>query len=201
MNDATLLGLKPRSIQIFNALVAAYLESGQPIGSKTLAQRLRLDLSPASIRSNMSDLEQAGLLFAPHTGAAADAAGAERQYRVARRLAAEGSPDAAAALQKVIELDPEGRLADDALLEQALLEPLPRWPEGLGRIDADAARRALGLIDRLLTQVPRGDRVPEARSSSCTSPARPLIPGKGYCLHIESSNTPGEVHQCRAAKN
>jgi len=69
MNDATLLGLKPRAIQIFNALVAAYLESGQPIGSKTLAQRLRLDLSPASIRSNMSDLEQAGLLFAPYTSA------------------------------------------------------------------------------------------------------------------------------------
>ena len=69
MNDATLLGLKPRALEIFNALVTAYLESGQPIGSKTLAQRLRHDLSPASIRSNMSDLEQAGLLFAPHTSA------------------------------------------------------------------------------------------------------------------------------------
>lgn len=69
MNDATLLGLKPRAIEIFNALVAAYLESGQPIGSKTLAQRLRLDLSPASIRSNMSDLEAAGLLFSPHISA------------------------------------------------------------------------------------------------------------------------------------
>ncbi len=69
MNDATLLGLKPRAIEIFNALVAAYLESGQPIGSKTLAQRLRLDLSPASIRSNMSDLEAVGLLFSPHISA------------------------------------------------------------------------------------------------------------------------------------
>ena len=69
MNDATLLGLKPRAIEIFNALVAAYLESGQPIGSKTLAQRLRLDLSSASIRSNMSDLEAAGLLFSPHISA------------------------------------------------------------------------------------------------------------------------------------
>ncbi|MDC2981650.1 heat-inducible transcriptional repressor HrcA [SAR116 cluster bacterium] len=67
MNDATLLGLKPRAFEIFNALVTAYLGSGQPIGSKTLAQRLRHDLSPASIRSNMSDLEQAGLLYAPHT--------------------------------------------------------------------------------------------------------------------------------------
>ena len=69
MNDATLLGLKPRALEIFNALVTAYLESGQPTGSKTLAQRLRHDLSPASIRSNMSNLEQAGLLFAPHTSA------------------------------------------------------------------------------------------------------------------------------------
>ncbi len=69
MNDATLLGLKPRALEIFNALVNAYLGSGQPIGSKTLAQRLRHDLSPASIRSNMSDLEQAGLLYAPHTSA------------------------------------------------------------------------------------------------------------------------------------
>ena len=41
MNDATLLGLKPRAFEIFNALVTAYLGSGQPIGSKTLAQRLR----------------------------------------------------------------------------------------------------------------------------------------------------------------
>ena len=69
MNDATLLALKPRAFEIFNALVTAYLGSGQPIGSKTLAQRLRHDLSPASIRSNMSDLEQAGLLYAPHTSA------------------------------------------------------------------------------------------------------------------------------------
>ena len=69
MNDATLLGLKPRALEIFNALVTAYLGSGHPIGSKTLAQRLRHDLSPASIRSNMSDLEQAGLLYAPHTSA------------------------------------------------------------------------------------------------------------------------------------
>ncbi|MCH2554250.1 MAG: heat-inducible transcriptional repressor HrcA, partial [SAR116 cluster bacterium] len=69
MNDATLLGLKPHAFEIFNALVTAYLGSGQPIGSKTLAQRLRHDLSPASIRSNMSDLEQAGLLYAPHTSA------------------------------------------------------------------------------------------------------------------------------------
>ena len=42
---------------------------------------------------------------------ASDPAAAKRQYRVARRLAAEGSPDAAAALRRVVELDPRGSLA------------------------------------------------------------------------------------------
>jgi len=56
-------------MEIFQRLVNAYLESGQPVGSKTLSQIMNLDLSPASIRSNMSDLEEAGLLYAPHTSA------------------------------------------------------------------------------------------------------------------------------------
>ena len=69
MNDSALIGLKPRALEIFSALVSAYLETGQPVGSKMLSERLRLDLSPASIRSNMSSLEQAGLLFSPHISA------------------------------------------------------------------------------------------------------------------------------------
>ena len=69
MTDASILGLKPRSVEIFNQLIEAYLESGQPVGSKTIAQRMRHDLSPASIRSNMNDLERAGLLFSPHRSA------------------------------------------------------------------------------------------------------------------------------------
>ena len=55
-------------MEIFNTLVG-HIEGGQPVGSKTLSQMMALDLSPASIRSNMSDLEEAGLLFAPHTSA------------------------------------------------------------------------------------------------------------------------------------
>jgi hypothetical protein len=94
---------------------------------------------------------------------AADRAAAERQYRIARRLAAEGSPDAAEALQKVIELDPRGPLADDALVDQALLEGLPRWPEELGRIEDAGVRRALDLLGRVAEQFAGADRVSEAR--------------------------------------
>ena len=69
MSDVSQKGLSPRAMEIFNTLVGAYVEGGQPVGSKTLSQMTALDLSPASIRSNMSDLEEAGLLFAPHTSA------------------------------------------------------------------------------------------------------------------------------------
>jgi len=49
--------------------VEAFLASGEPVGSRTLSQRLPLTLSPASIRNVMADLEMMGLLYAPHTSA------------------------------------------------------------------------------------------------------------------------------------
>ena len=67
MTDASVKGLTPRSLEIFHELVTAYLEDGLPVGSSRLAKSGKLDISPASIRSKMSDLEDAGLLFAPHT--------------------------------------------------------------------------------------------------------------------------------------
>jgi heat-inducible transcriptional repressor len=61
------LGERPR--EVFRHLVEAFLASGEPVGSRTLSQRLPLTLSPASIRNVMADLEAMGLLYAPHTSA------------------------------------------------------------------------------------------------------------------------------------
>jgi len=61
------LGERPR--EVFRHLVEAFLTSGEPVGSRTLSQRLPLALSPASIRNVMADLETMGLLYAPHTSA------------------------------------------------------------------------------------------------------------------------------------
>lgn len=65
--------LNERSRQIFRLVVDAYLETGSPIGSRTLskemAKRMKVELSPATIRNVMSDLEEAGLLESPHTSA------------------------------------------------------------------------------------------------------------------------------------
>jgi heat-inducible transcriptional repressor len=61
------LGDRPR--EVFRHLVEAFLASGEPVGSRTLSQRLPIALSPASIRNVMADLEALGLLYAPHTSA------------------------------------------------------------------------------------------------------------------------------------
>lgn len=61
--------LDNRSRQIFRAIVEAYVETGEPIGSRTLSRKIGMRLSPASIRNVMSDLEELGLLHAPHLSA------------------------------------------------------------------------------------------------------------------------------------
>jgi heat-inducible transcriptional repressor len=61
--------LNARSREIFKKIVDAYVATGEPVGSRTLARRLDEPLSPATIRNIMADLEDAGLLFAPHTSA------------------------------------------------------------------------------------------------------------------------------------
>ncbi|WP_122464386.1 MULTISPECIES: heat-inducible transcriptional repressor HrcA [Brevundimonas] len=65
---AGLTGLDARARDIFRRIVETYLETGEPVGSRTLA-RAGISLSPASIRNTMQDLTLAGLLMAPHTSA------------------------------------------------------------------------------------------------------------------------------------
>ena len=65
----TLSGMNDRSREVFRHIVDAYVETGEPIGSRTLSRELGMDLSPATIRNVMADLEDLGLLFAPHTSA------------------------------------------------------------------------------------------------------------------------------------
>ena len=61
--------LTARSREVFRQVVESYLETGDPVGSKTLTETLTEKVSPATIRNVMSDLEQLGLLDSPHTSA------------------------------------------------------------------------------------------------------------------------------------
>lgn len=61
--------LNDRTRNIFRMVVESYLDNGTPVGSRTISKFPGLNLSPASIRNVMQDLEEAGLLAAPHTSA------------------------------------------------------------------------------------------------------------------------------------
>lgn len=61
--------LNSRSQDIFKRLVERYLETGMPVGSRDLSRLLAVGLSPASVRNVMADLEDLGLIAAPHTSA------------------------------------------------------------------------------------------------------------------------------------
>jgi heat-inducible transcriptional repressor len=61
--------LDPRARQLLRTLIARHIRDGEPVGSQTLARHSGLDVSPATIRSILSDLEEVGLLSAPHTSA------------------------------------------------------------------------------------------------------------------------------------
>ncbi|MBV9077634.1 MAG: heat-inducible transcriptional repressor HrcA [Methylobacteriaceae bacterium] len=66
---AGLAQLNERSREIFRQIVESYLATGEPVGSRNIARILPMTLSPASVRNVMADLEEAGLIFAPHTSA------------------------------------------------------------------------------------------------------------------------------------
>lgn len=61
--------LTDRSREIFRQLVDSYLATGEPVGSRQLSRLLPMTLSPASVRNVMQDLEELGLIYAPHTSA------------------------------------------------------------------------------------------------------------------------------------
>src|SRR5438552_11490036 len=67
--EVSLGQLNERSREIFRRIVESYLATGEPVGSRNLSRIIPMPLSPASVRNVMSDLEQLGLIYAPHTSA------------------------------------------------------------------------------------------------------------------------------------
>lgn len=61
--------LNSRSSEILRQIIDGYLMTGEPVGSRTVSRNTDLNLSPATIRNVMADLQDAGLLFSPHTSA------------------------------------------------------------------------------------------------------------------------------------
>ena len=60
--------LGERKLTILKAIIQNYLETGEPVGSRTLSKYTDLNLSSATIRNEMADLEDLGYIFQPHFG-------------------------------------------------------------------------------------------------------------------------------------
>ena len=69
MNAPAIPEMTRRSTQIFNEIVKNYLQTGSPVGSGLIAAASEVNLSSASVRAIMAELEGSGLLFSPHTSA------------------------------------------------------------------------------------------------------------------------------------
>jgi heat-inducible transcriptional repressor len=63
------MDLDARSREVFQRLVDTFVETGEPVGSRTLSRKMSVSVSPATIRNVMADLEHEGLLYAPHASA------------------------------------------------------------------------------------------------------------------------------------
>ena len=62
-------GLGERKLKILHAIIQTYLETGEPVGSRTISKYTDLNLSSATIRNEMADLEELGYILQPHTSA------------------------------------------------------------------------------------------------------------------------------------
>lgn len=72
--------LSERERQVLEAVIRSYVETAEPAGSRTISRRFGLGVSPATIRNTMSDLEEKGFLYHPHTSAGRIPT--EKAYRV-----------------------------------------------------------------------------------------------------------------------
>jgi heat-inducible transcriptional repressor len=149
--------LTTRTREIFRLVVEGYLASGQPVGSKALAGGGTLNLSPASIRSVLHDLEGLGLLAAPHTSAG------RMPTEVGLRLFVDGMMQVA-----------EPTMQERSAIERRLSEP--------GPIEAALAATSAVLSDLSacagLVMVPR--REPRLQHLQLV----PLSPGKALAVMV-----------------
>lgn len=107
MQSPSVAELNDRAREVFRQIVDSYLATGAPVGSRTLSRQSALGLSPASIRNVMQDLEELGLLAAPHTSAG------RLPTEIGLRMFIDGMMQAA-------EPSAEERIAIDTSLERGL---------------------------------------------------------------------------------
>ena len=105
--------LDPRSRQLLRTLIARHIRDGEPVGSQTLSRHSGLEVSPATIRNILADLEDAGFLSAPHTSAGR--VPTDRGYRFYADALLAATPATTGEAPEEVELTRMRREVEDAM--------------------------------------------------------------------------------------
>jgi heat-inducible transcriptional repressor len=146
--------LDPRAAELLKLLIERYVHDGQPVGSRTLARAFSVELSPATIRNVMADLEDLGFVSSPHTSAGRVPTARGYRYFVDALLAPEPLSDAEQA-RIAEELVPGGKSAVD--LVQATSNLLSRLSAMAGVVTVP--RRNVAVLRRIEFMPLSGGRV------------------------------------------
>ena len=187
MPDDVLAVLNARSQDIFRKLVERYLETGVPVGSRDLSRLLSQGLSPATVRNVMADLEDLGLIAAPHTSAGRLPTQQGLRFFVDAMLEV-GAVDAGE--RHAIEQQIEGRAADgkvEDLLTQAS-QLLSGLSHGAGVVIAQKSDLVLRHIEFIRLDAERAMVVLVGEDGSVENRVLKLPPGMTANALVEASN-------------
>jgi heat-inducible transcriptional repressor len=109
--------LNERERRVLEAVIQSYVETAEPAGSRTLSRRFGLGVSPATIRNTMSDLEEKGFLFHPHTSAGR--VPTDKAYRVYVDSLMRVAPMTASERSRLAEQIASGGAAIETILRRA----------------------------------------------------------------------------------
>jgi heat-inducible transcriptional repressor len=186
MRRHNVLELSERSREIFRELVDTYVETGEPVGSRTLSRRLAQSLSPATIRNVLSDLEELGLLFAPHAMAGRVPTDAGMKMFISGLLELSQIPENE---KEIIDLHTQAKDKSVEMLLQETLSALSGLSRCAGLVVAPKIQMALKHIEfiplgpqRLLVVLVTEDGMVENRilEMSATVMASTLIEASNY---------------------
>jgi heat-inducible transcriptional repressor len=109
--------LSEREREVLQNLIDHYIQTADPVGSRVIANKYKMGLSPATIRNTMQDLEELGLITQPHTSAGR--VPTDIGYRIFVDILLKQEPLTAAEKAKIKSMFAEGRKGVDAILSQA----------------------------------------------------------------------------------
>ncbi len=182
-----LVEINDRSREIFRRIVESYLATGEPVGSRNLSRVLPMTLSPASVRNVMTDLESAGLIYAPHTSAGRLPTEAGLRFFVDAMLEV-GAVSAEDRARIEAEVKASGKqMTTDAILAEttAMLSGLSR---GAGAVATHKATSRLKHIEFVRLDVGRALVVLVSEDGSVENRIVELPPGLPASALIEASN-------------